>query len=134
MQVYEAHTNWGKNSTSVMDTCFILVFKPHQQVMISDLCVFCGDFLWPGLEMLRYCNVILHLEQYPCFGKLQKLTLTSMFPTDSPMSEQGQSPESTATQEGCLGFQERTNKPAQWDIVRSDSNRDDAERYKKHTD
>lgn len=60
--------------------------------------------------------------------------LTFVFPTDRPMSEQGQSPKSTATQEGCLGFQERTNKPAQWDLVCSDSNRDDTERHKKHTD
>lgn len=57
-----------------------------------------------------------------------------MIPTGSPMSEQGHSPKSTAAQDGCLGFQERTKKPAQWDTVCSDSNRDDRERYKKHTD
>lgn len=65
--------------------------------------------------------------------KLQKLK-TFLFPADSPMSEQGQSPKSTAAQEGCLGFQGRANKPAQRDIVHSDSNRDDTERYKKRTD
>lgn len=64
----------------------------------------------------------------------QKLTLVFIFPADSPMSEQGQSPKPSATQEGCLGFQERTNKPAQWDIVCSNRNRDDTERHKKHTD
>lgn len=61
-------------------------------------------------------------------------THTLIFLADIPMSEQGRSPKSAATQEGCLGFQERTNKPAQWDTVCSDSNRDDTGRYKKHTD
>lgn len=48
-----------------------------------------------------------------------------------PMSEQGQLPKSAAIQEGFFGFQERTNKMTQWDTVCSDSNRDDAGRYKK---
>lgn len=59
---------------------------------------------------------------------------TFIFLADIPMSEQGRPPKSAATQEGCLGFQERTNKPAQWDTVCSDGNRDDMGRYKKHTD
>lgn len=61
---------------------------------------------------------------------MRKLMLTFIFPADRPMSEQGQPPKSTAAQEGCLGFQERANKNAQWDIVCLDSSRDDTERYK----
>lgn len=48
-----------------------------------------------------------------------------------PMSEQGQLPKSAANQEGIFGFQERTNKMTQRDTVCSDSNGDDAGRYKK---
>lgn len=47
-----------------------------------------------------------------------------------PMSEQGQLPKSAANQEGIFGFQERTNKMTQRDTVCSDSNGDDAGRYK----
>lgn len=47
------------------------------------------------------------------------------------MSEQGQLPKSAAAQEGFFGFQVRPNETTQWDTVSSDSNRDDAGRYKK---
>lgn len=93
-------------------------------------CVLLGDFLGSSARMSLHYSISRIISGFHKTGKAH----IAYFQLAVQCQSKGSHLNLLLLKRGAWDFKKRTNKLAQWVIVCSNSNRDDTERYKKHTD